>query len=160
MIEQRAIITQTEQGFAWIEAQRETSCGSCSARKGCGTGLLAKSIGRRFISMKVLNPIGAEVGDEVVVGLPENSFLKSAFLTYLLPLVLMFFGAIVASELSTNQLIIGLGGLGGIVLGWIILRHHVRRLKRDPASQPVVIRKLQPNILNNERTAHTIHTTF
>ena len=160
MIEQRAIITRTEQGFAWIEAQRETSCGSCSAQKGCGTGILAKSIGRRFISMKVLNPIGAEVGDEVVVGLPEYSFLTSAFLTYLLPLILMFFGAIAMREISDIQLLIGLGGLGGIALGWIILRRHVRRLKGDPRSQPVVIRKLQPNITINERAAHTIHTTF
>lgn len=160
MIEQRATITKVENEFAWIEAQRETSCGSCSAQKGCGTGLLAKTIGRRFVSMKVLNPVHAQVGDEVIIGLPEDSFLKSAFLTYLLPLLLMLLGAVVMGELSSSQLLVGFGGLGGFMLGWLILRRHVRRIAGDPANQPVVIRTLHPNISANVRNTSIIHTTF
>lgn len=160
MIEQRAIITRIENDYAWIEAQRETSCGTCSAQKGCGTGLLAKTIGRRFVSMRVHNPICAQVGDNVIIGLPEDSFLKTAFLTYFLPLLLMLLGAMLFATLTSNQLFVVLGGLAGFLLGWLILRRHVRRLADNPANQPVVIRKIQPNIPLKNLTKSVIDTTF
>ena len=160
MIEQRATVTRVENGYVWIEAQRETSCGTCSAQKGCGTGLLAKTIGRRFVSMRVLNPVGAEAGDEVIIGLPEDSFLISAFLTYMLPLLLMLFGAVLFDALAANQLFVVLGGLGGFLLGWLILRRHVRKLAAKPVNQPVVLRKIQPNISASSSNTSIIHTPF
>ncbi|MEJ2399182.1 MAG: SoxR reducing system RseC family protein, partial [Gammaproteobacteria bacterium] len=65
-----------------MEAERKSSCGSCHAKQGCGTGMLEKSLGRRAMRMTALNQCHAQIGDEVIVAVPEKGFIKSAFFTY------------------------------------------------------------------------------
>ena len=63
MIEETAIVVKCEGKFAWVEAQRQTTCGNCAASKGCGTSVLAKVVGKKAARMRALNPIEAQLGD-------------------------------------------------------------------------------------------------
>ena len=155
MIEQNAVVLKVEGQLALVEAQRQSSCGQCNAKKGCGTGMLENSLGRRAMQMQAINQCDAKPGDEVVVAVPEKGFIKSAFITYLLPLLLMLVGAVAAQDLSARMEwaypdVVALLGAGiGFMLALVILRRYSRSMEKDEQLQPVVLRKIsQPVLLN------------
>lgn len=151
MITENAIVVSIVNDQTWIETQRKSVCGQCSASKGCGTSVLSKVIGNKLSKMKAINNINAKVGDEVIVGLNEKSLLKGAFMTYLLPLIYLFlfsfFGQFISNNLQLNNselFIIGFA-IFGFYLG-------MRRLKRFSASiaenenyQPVILKISNPS---------------
>ncbi|MBI1421919.1 MAG: Fis family transcriptional regulator [Gammaproteobacteria bacterium] len=152
MIEQTAVVIRIRGQYALVEAQRQSSCGSCNAKQGCGTGMLEGSIGRRAMQMQAINQCDARPGDEVVVAVPEKGFIRSAFFTYLLPLLLMLAGAIVAQQWSTHSgwayqdMAALIGAAIGFVLAMLILRRYSRNMEKDTELHPVIIRKLNAPI--------------
>ncbi|MEZ5582191.1 MAG: SoxR reducing system RseC family protein [Candidatus Competibacteraceae bacterium] len=40
MIQERARVVAVGEGYAWVETQRQISCGACGANKGCGVAAL------------------------------------------------------------------------------------------------------------------------
>jgi len=152
MIEQTAVVIRLEGQFALLEVQRESSCGQCNAKQGCGTGLLESSIGRRSMQIKAYNQCDARPGEQVVVAIPETGFIKTAFFTYLLPLLLMLSGALLALQFShaagsnMTDLVAILGAATGFAVALLILRFYSRKLERERRFQPVVIRKAIPPV--------------
>ncbi len=103
MVEETAQIIKVEGDVAWVQAIQKTACGSCQAQKGCGHSLLAK-VGQKKIELPVAtNDVYAEVGDQVVIGVPEQAILRSSLLMYGLPLVVMMSVALLASLLEMPE---------------------------------------------------------
>jgi len=148
MIEQNAVVLKVEGQFALVEAQRQSSCGKCNAKKGCGTGMLENSLGRRSMQLRAFNQCQAEPGDEVVVAVPEKGFVKSAFITYLLPLLLMLAGALLAQQFIQTDSGAGkdiaalLGAGAGFVIAILVLQRYSKRMEKDEQLSPVVMRKI------------------
>lgn len=147
MIEETATVVERSDGFAWVETQRRSTCSSCSANKGCGTGALSRVLGQRTARMKVLNPIDAQIGDRVVVGMQEAALIRGSLAVYLAPLLSMLLLAIVGQSLAgqlgvTNPepLTIVFGAIG-LVLGGVWLRRFTRRIGSDERYQPVILRR-------------------
>ncbi|MCK5387169.1 MAG: SoxR reducing system RseC family protein [Gammaproteobacteria bacterium] len=147
MITENAIVVSIIDDQTWIETQRKSVCGQCSASKGCGTSVLSKVIGNKLSKMKAINNVNAKVGDEVVVGLNENSLLKGAFMTYLLPLIYLFLFSFLGQFISNN---LQLNNSELFIIGFAIFGFYLgmRRLKRFSASiaenknyQPVILKK-------------------
>jgi sigma-E factor negative regulatory protein RseC len=157
MIEQTAVVIRVEGQLALVEAQRQSSCGQCNAKKGCGTGMLEDSIGRRAMQMQAINRCDAKPGDEVVVAVPEKGFVKSAFFTYLLPLLLMLLGGIAAQQLSINmgwsyQDLVALVGAGiGFAIALLVLRRYSQKMEKDEELHPVIVRKVSSPVMVNIR---------
>ncbi len=80
----------------WVQTIRTSACQSCSARSGCGQRALAAVSGGRANQVLVDNSVGARVGDEVVIGLDEQSLLNASLIIYGLPLVLMVLASVMA----------------------------------------------------------------
>lgn len=147
MIEETARVVACEGRFAWVETQRASTCGSCSANKGCGTATLAKALGRRRTRTRVLNDLQARVGEQVVIALPEQALVRGALAVYLVPLLGLLggalFGAYLAGRLPVENpdlLSILLGGLGlAAGIGW--LRYYARSIHEDTRYQPVIVRR-------------------
>lgn len=74
---------------AWVQTIRTSACQSCSARAGCGQRALASVSGGRANQVLVANTVGARVGDEVIIGVDEQSLLTVSLAVYGVPLVLM-----------------------------------------------------------------------
>lgn len=148
MIEETVLVVKTDDEFAWVDAQRQSACGQCSAQKGCGTGVLAGVFGKKMSNIKVINSAHAKAGDLVVIGLRESSLLKSAMISYLLPLILILAGALVVRMFFNIQNEIGIifGALCGFIVSIFYLRNHAERIKSNPAYQPVVLRKAGLNL--------------
>ena len=148
MIEETAFVVKTDDEFAWVDAQRQSACGQCSAQKGCGTGVLAGVFGKKMSNIKAINTAHAEPGDVVIVGLRESSLLKSAFISYLLPLIFMLLGAVLSRNFFNiqNETGIILGALCGFAISLFFLRNYSERIKHNPDYQPVVLRKAGLNL--------------
>ncbi|MCW8907738.1 MAG: SoxR reducing system RseC family protein [Sedimenticola sp.] len=150
MIEETGIITATDGTYASVETRRASSCGSCDARPTCGTSALARVFGNRSNVVEVLNPIGAETGESVVVGIEESAFTRVSILFYILPLFALFAGGL-SGEWLAHQLGLGtteplsiLCGLLGLSAGLYWLRRFSSSHRRNPAYQAVILRRAGP----------------
>ena len=147
MIEEKARIVDVEPGFAWVETQRQSSCGQCAAKAGCGTSVIAKVVGNRMARLRALNPHSLKAGQEVVVGIAEHSFLRGALLVYLLPLLAMFVAAVFPSLIGIpSDLVSVLSGLAGLAAGLLWLRGFGKRIADDADYQAVVLRPCEQSL--------------
>ena len=85
-------VVAVEPDAVWIEADRSATCGKCAARAGCGQGALSAFLqsgkGRvRVISGENLTAAQCNLGDEVVIKLPEVTLLGGTGLGFGLPLM-------------------------------------------------------------------------
>ena len=147
MIEETVTITSTEGDMAVVEAQRKSTCGGCSVQSGCGTSLLAKAFGGKRNCFEVKNPIGAVRGEQVVIGIPESSLPKASFLFYLVPILLLLSGSIIAQTLAEKLGVTFMepmtifGGLLGLLTGLAGVRIFATRANQKHQYQAVVLRK-------------------
>ncbi|MDA8328200.1 MAG: SoxR reducing system RseC family protein [Betaproteobacteria bacterium] len=136
----------------WVEALPNTQgCSSCSSSQGTqASGCGADNIGRMFTGnaphrFRVIDTMGCQTGDQVLIEIEDGSVLRSAFVVYLLPIGLVFFGAILASHLSTpvwSDLASILGAGLGLMVAAVWLWQFNLRVRHNPKYQPVVLRKL------------------
>jgi sigma-E factor negative regulatory protein RseC len=82
------------------------------------------------------------VGDQVVVGVPEDVMMKSSVLAYLMPLLGMMFGGLIAEQLGARDLLTAVAGMFGLAIGFLILRWHFHKNQHDDRYQPVVLRRI------------------
>lgn len=129
MIEQSARVVKYDDKVVWLEAERQSTCSGCKVKQGCGTGMLAKHVGKRHSSISVLKTNDVEVGQQVQLAIPEEALLQGAFLMYMLPLVSMFIIAAGARALELNESIEILGGLSGLFIGFYWVKFHLSNKK-------------------------------
>ncbi len=147
MIEEQALVTRCDGTFADVETQRNSSCGNCSAKSACGTAALSKVLGSRRSTVRVLNPIDARPGDQVVIGLEETALTRNSFMFYMLPLLALILGAILAQWVggqlhpaNTEPFAIA-GGVLGLFGGLLWVRRYADSIRDDPHHQPVILRR-------------------
>lgn len=124
MIEQQATVVRVDGDTAEVTTQRESSCGSCSAKSGCGTSLIDAWFPQRVSKFQLKNDIGAKPGDTVVVGLDEGKMRRGSLLLYALPLAGLILGAVLGEYLATRSghsselgaVLFGLLGLSGALI--------------------------------------------
>ena len=126
MIEHKATVISRHGNIVWVEAERQSTCGQCLARKGCGTGLLAKHVGQRFSRISVNTEQDLRIGQAVLVSIPEQALLSGAVMMYLLPLLALFSFAMLTRMLGGGELLQILSGLIGLCAGFFWVRRRVR----------------------------------
>lgn len=145
MLEAEGVIVKIGQDGVFVETSRASACGSCSSKEGCGTSTLSQLLGSKSSSFRVLNPIGAALGERVVIGLEESALLKSSLLVYLVPLAFLMAGAILGGWLAPVHLkdVYAVGGLLiGLVLGFVALRWINGSAGAKRQYQPVILRRV------------------
>jgi sigma-E factor negative regulatory protein RseC len=114
--------------------------------------VIGKVVGNKRNRVRVLNRIGADIGQEVVVGLHEGAMVRGSLAMYFAPLAGLFggaaFGALVSDWLSIAYsdglqiLAAVIGLLGG--LWW--LKGFTRNISNDERYQAVVLRHCMPDV--------------
>jgi len=143
MIEENAHVLHTDSGIAWVAAQRQSACGSCKVRAGCGTTVLASVMGKRRNQVRALDPVGVKPGDNVLIGLQERALVHASFTMYLLPLAGLFVGALIGQQLDTRgEAWTILFGFLGLLAGFGLVRLFYHRIRNNPVYQAVVLKKI------------------
>lgn len=151
MIEERGHVLSVEDGAVWVETIRRSTCGSCSARAGCGQAILQKlGSGARQGFVRVLSDSGHRVGDQVVIGVPENAVVRSSLLVYAVPLVGLFAFALAAQMLfGLEEPGIILSAFFGLAAGFGAVRLHEAAGRNNPSLQPRVIQPIQQTVAHD-----------
>ncbi len=148
MIEERAVILSLDNlsgdsssySTATLEIERKTACGLCGQTRGCGNSIWGKLFAHQSTAFKAHNRINAKVGDSVIVGINETALLKSALLLYIVPLVTLFIGAILAAQFKQSDASEMIGAAVGLVLGLLWVKGHSISNSYFKLQQPVILR--------------------
>lgn len=146
MIEEQAFIIALSKNNAVIEIKRQLSCRSCDAQSSCGTSSLSQLFAKRpsqfnlNISQNNAQK-GLKVGDVIVIGLEDLSYLKVSLLIYILPIISLFLFALFAEQImQVADIFVMLMGLVGLWFGFKIATTKVK--SQQQLLTPQFIKKL------------------
>lgn len=144
----------------WVRVVRQSACSACQTGAACGQKSLSAFFSQRAMDFYVANVLGAREGDCVELGIPENNLVTLAFLTYLMPLLLLILGAVVGDwgwELMSSFSMISvvpisrdvaamLGGAVGIICGFLLLRTLISSGRSSLKREPELIRVISSGL--------------
>ena len=141
MLETRAVVLEVDDLIAQVQANQGNGCSSCNG-KGCGSSKLTQLFCSKPRQFQVANRIGAQVGDDVIVSVPDGAVMRGVGIVYILPLILMFAGASLLGSLAAQGAqrdgYAAAGALSGLVLGFFVARWLSSRQSRQ---QPFIARQ-------------------
>ncbi len=144
MLTETGRVVAVEADGVWVETIRQSTCGACAARKGCGHGLLNRYAEGRRGYIRVLpgprlTPADCRVDDQVMISLPETVILRGSFVVYLVPLLALLAGAAAGATMIGSDAG-ALAGAGiGLALGFGLVRYHAWRHRDNRAMQPTMV---------------------
>lgn len=146
MLEEDGIVVSISKGMAEVAVTPQSACGSCAARGGCGTSLVATLFPARSSRFKVRNPLGARAGEEVIIGLHESALSSASLILYLIPIAGLVFGAMTGIYLSghvfhsSSELLSILLGFAGVGAGLVLVKYLVQHRGSSERYQAEIIR--------------------
>ena len=152
MVEEQATVVELEGEFAWLRTHRQSSCGQCSVKGGCGTQVLSRVVGNKVTYVRCYNSKQVKVGDTVVVGIRESALLSGSFLLYFLPLITMLLMAALWLSIAQTwwsqwtDLFAITGAVIGLYAGLLISNKITRKKKATDIYQPVILKVLNTDV--------------
>jgi sigma-E factor negative regulatory protein RseC len=116
LIEETGIITAIKGEQICVETQIKSTCSGCQVNSHCGTGVVARALSPKKQQLVLDCKQQVQVGQQVKLGIPEQTLLSASALVYLLPVVTLLVtvilaqlwlnseGAVIASALITSSL--------------------------------------------------------
>jgi sigma-E factor negative regulatory protein RseC len=145
MLVETGRVVAVENDGLWVETIRQSTCGSCAARKGCGHGLLNRYAEGKRGYIRVLpgatGSIDCAVDDQVRISIPEEVILRGSLVVYVVPLLCMLGGAVLGSVLfgDRGDPIAAVGAVVGFGLGFLLVRWHAWLHRNDQSFQPTFL---------------------
>ncbi|QJD60551.1 transcriptional regulator [Pseudomonas sp. gcc21] len=150
MIEEQGRVLSVEEGAVWVETVRRSTCGSCQARAGCGQALLQRlGSGARQGFIRVIADREYQVGDEIVIGIPEDAVVRGSLWVYVVPLIGLFASGSLAGMLGMSEPATIAAAFTGLFAGFGAVRWHSRRSVGDPSLQPRVLRPQRSTVVQS-----------
>ncbi|MDD0823598.1 SoxR reducing system RseC family protein [Mannheimia sp. AT1] len=142
MIEQ-ATVLEYKNGVALVQCYAKSSCGGCAAESSCGSKALSALAGEKRaprFQLSVTEPLQA--GEVIQIGLPENTLLKSVFLIYAIPLLVLILAAVGFSQLFANELIVVLAMLISISITFWAVKKLIDKNSQQSNFSPIFLGKV------------------
>lgn len=122
MIEERAIVKTVLPYAIEVESVVKSSCSQCHQVDNCGNGQVAKALPQKKLLLTIPTTDKFVIGDEVMIAIPEQYLLTSAWQVYMWPLigVISFAGVgqlLYQAQLLPNELLVILLSILGGFLG-------------------------------------------
>ena len=140
MIEETGRVLSIEEGFADVETIRTSSCTSCRARHGCGHHAIAQVSSSNRMRMRAIDPLSVEIGQSVVVGIPEDTLLQASVWMYLIPLLGLVCGAVIPSLWGGESGIAVIFSIIGFAGGLLLARNKSKQEMNNLDYYPKILR--------------------
>lgn len=142
MLEETGVVVAIDNDQAWVQTIRKSACSSCEAKSGCGQGVLARMSDGKANQVLVNNSLDLAVGDEVLIGIPEDLLIKASLMVYLLPLLAMIVAASATEKwLAPGDGWVALAGGTGLAVGFLMVKWYSSFHNSNPKFCPKMIRK-------------------
>ncbi|MGL5303143.1 MAG: SoxR reducing system RseC family protein [Aeromonas sp.] len=133
MSEEIATVVAIEGEYLWVECQRRSACSGCQQQSHCATGTVAKAFPQHAQRLRVKKSAPVEIGQQIRLGISQQSLLRGATLVYVVPLLCLLAGALLgqlwlAPLLSGGEGVTILSCLLGAVVGFLLVRYFSNRL--------------------------------
>jgi len=152
MIEERAVVTLLHEGTITVESFIKSSCSQCQQIDNCGNGQVAKALPQKKLSLTLPTNESFKVGDEVIIAIPEQFLLKSAWQVYIWPLLgLISFAGIgqyfmIQQWFNHELMVIAFSAIGGY-LGASAVKYWQKYTGLADKLTPKVIQKIPKEML-------------
>jgi sigma-E factor negative regulatory protein RseC len=160
-VEELAEVVDISDHDITVVSQVKSTCNTCSQAATCASGQVAKAIPHKKLSLTLPYPESLnlleknqtiQVGDCVMLTLPEAGLLQSAWQVYLLPILgLILFSAIgqrlLLNGILSHELLALLLGMFGGYLGYRLAKYWQSQACQQSKLQPKILRVL-PNFLD------------
>jgi len=83
-VQQQVRVIAIEGCEAIVRGHRASACGNCAGKTSCST---MGSWVERFIELRIKNTVNAQVGDEVLLEVPDSAVMRIAFRLYAMPML-------------------------------------------------------------------------
>jgi len=132
------VVKTSADGWAEVITDKLDACAECTSSRSCHSDCRSARV-----TTKVYNSAEAHEGDTVVIYISSSSVLKSAAILYLIPVVLLLFGALTGSSIAARLGMEESGsallfGLIGLAIGFLMVRTFSTRLKVDSGLVPKI----------------------
>ncbi len=117
-MKQQGRVVAVEQHKIWVDVSRQSACGSCAAKSGCGTSLIETALPSRH-SIVVIKQTDHTfiIGDSVDVSMPNDKIFTASAMIYGLPLLLLLLGAAIGHNIYVTELASIVGAIVGLFIG-------------------------------------------
>lgn len=140
MIEESGKVMAVSEGFAEVETIRTSSCSTCRARHGCGHHAIAQVSPANRMRMQAIDPLSVEVGQRVVIGIPEDTLLQASLWMYLMPLLGLVVGAVLPSMWNGSSHLAVILSIAGFLMGLLFARRKANRSSNNQDFYPKILR--------------------
>ena len=96
-MEQQVSVIAVEGRDAIVSGRRASACGDCAGKASCST---MGSWVERTIELRLSNTIAAQVGDQVLLEVPDSAVLRIAFRLYAMPMLAFVLAGLAARSLA------------------------------------------------------------
>ena len=143
MLETRAMVIGLDGNEALVESLQGGGCGNCDSENGCGSGKLSTLFCKEPRRFRVRNDANAHIGAVIQVALADGLLIRSALIVYMLPLLLLLGGAMIGAGLindgQNQDIYSAIGGLTGLVTGFVIAKSISMRRNTNSVAMPVIL---------------------
>ncbi len=142
-MKEQAVVVALEDGSVWVETRRQSSCSACSAREGCGQGVMSRiASGREHYIRAMVDRTqqpSLVIGDMVTIAVPDESILHASVVVYLVPLLMLIAGMFGGNYIMPGDGGSIAGGFVGLLLGAAMVRWHSVLVHDDTRFQARVV---------------------
>lgn len=136
MLEETATVVAVEGNSLWVESEARSACSQCDSHS-CSSSAISQLFGVQRNRLCLDNHLEAQVGDQVVIGIPDELLVRASIWGYLLPLLVMVAFAIVGNAWHLSEGLQVVLAMLGLAAGF----YAVRLATRDKQQ------KFQPQLL-------------
>ena len=136
-------------GLARLQFEVSGGCGRCHETGGCGGVSIAQPLCSKPKILLVADEIGVQLGDKVLVAIPDALLSQGITRAYLFPLILLFAGSALGATLLPGltpvqwQLTPDIGAITGAGIGLIAAWWQLQRNQQSRAMvAPRIVRRL------------------
>ncbi|MET0015483.1 MAG: SoxR reducing system RseC family protein [Sedimenticola sp.] len=139
MLEETVTVVEVDTEYLWVETHSRSGCSQCSSGS-CTTSVVSKLFGMKRNRIRLENTLGAETGDRVVIGIPDELLVRASVWAYLFPLLAMFAVSVTGGVMGVDDGFQALLATVGLTAGFALVRWNIARQGARHRFRPSLLR--------------------